>query len=292
MPGTWSEADDRKLWSLSKQYKTTAQLASTFGKTNGAIRARLKHLQDPTHKAYKRRVGSSSAAAESTSTSMTRGMSGFASRYNASKNKSASLKRCAIDLTDSSPSPPMASRYFADSPPTKLKQSITAAESQKREKQIDSSSLNADQKSAAEYIFSGGNAFLTGAAGVGKSYLLNHVIRGLRAKHEPGSSQRSIHSQQKPNNDSAVVVAAATGIAATHINGVTIHSWAGVRLGKGGARVLVPRVLGNAAACQRWQKAKVLILDEVSMIDGMFFEALDAIGREARRRPSQPFGGI
>jgi len=96
----------------------------------------------------------------------------------------------------------------------------------------------------------------------------------------------------KQNNDQAVVVAAATGIAATHIGGVTIHSWAGVRLGKGGPRVLVPRVLQNEAACQRWRKAQVLVLDEVSMIDGMFFESLDAIGREVRGCHTKPFGGI
>mmetsp|Transcript_35213 Transcript_35213/g.63373 ORF Transcript_35213/g.63373 Transcript_35213/m.63373 type:complete len:206 (+) Transcript_35213:134-751(+) len=37
------------------------------------------------------------------------------------------------------------------------------------------------------------------------------------------------------------------------------------------------RVLKNAEVCQRWRKAKVLPLDGVSMIDGIFFEALDAI---------------
>jgi ATP-dependent DNA helicase PIF1 len=63
--------------------------------------------------------------------------------------------------------------------------------------------------------------------------------------------------------EETVVVAAATGIAATHIGGVTIHSWAGVRLEVGGARVLLPKVLDNAAAWARWRKAKVLILDEL-----------------------------
>jgi ATP-dependent DNA helicase PIF1 len=28
------------------------------------------------------------------------------------------------------------------------------------------------------------------------------------------------------------------------------------------------------------------------MIDGMFFEALDQIGREVREQPNKPFGGI
>jgi len=51
---SWSESDDKKLWSLRS--KPTSQLAITFNKTSGAIRSRLKHLQDPTHKAYRRRV--------------------------------------------------------------------------------------------------------------------------------------------------------------------------------------------------------------------------------------------
>ena len=59
MPGTWSEEDDRRLW--SQRSKPTSQLEESFGKTAGAIRSRLKHLQDPDHKAYKRRVGSSTS---------------------------------------------------------------------------------------------------------------------------------------------------------------------------------------------------------------------------------------
>ena len=50
----WSEQDDYKLWSLRS--KPPSQLASTFNRTPGAIRSRLKHLNDPTHKAYQRRI--------------------------------------------------------------------------------------------------------------------------------------------------------------------------------------------------------------------------------------------
>jgi hypothetical protein len=55
MPGTWSEEDDMKLWSL--QSKPESQLSTTFNnKSAGAIRSRFKHLQDPSHKAYQPRV--------------------------------------------------------------------------------------------------------------------------------------------------------------------------------------------------------------------------------------------
>ena len=50
----WSEWDDHKLWSLRS--KPTSELATIFNKTSGAIRSRLKHLNDPNHRAYQRRI--------------------------------------------------------------------------------------------------------------------------------------------------------------------------------------------------------------------------------------------
>lgn len=258
MPGIWTETADRQLWSL-RSSKSTSQLAAIFGgKTSGAIRARLKHLQNPEHKAYKRRVGQSSSIIARSNRNSSNKKFAAASNY---KGKATHVAGGVAHIS-AQPIHPI---------------------NQPKLKRIDPSTLNSDQKAASDYILEGGNAFLTGPAGVGKSYLLNFVIQGLRDKH---------HEHRVDAADPAVVVAASTGIAATHINGVTIHSWSGVRLGVGGARVLVPRVLQNAAACQRWRNAQVLVLDEVSMIDGVFFEALDAIGREVRGCRSKPFGGI
>lgn len=290
MSGQWTEEDDRKLWSL--RTKPTSYLAAMFYRKDGAIRSRLKHLQDPTHKAHLRRVGggragvSSRFAASAASSSSSRSFmsTSFASSYNistAAKNESNGV----IDLTRSATAPKSSyaakSSLISSAAPSSSKQSVI----------IDPSTLNGDQKAASDYIFSGGNAFLTGAAGVGKSYLLNYLIYGLRQKYGESSTSEMMGNKMA-SADPTVVVAAATGIAATHINGVTIHSWSGVQLGVGGARILVPRVMKNKSACQRWRKAKVLILDEVSMIDGMLFEALDSIGREVRGCPSKPFGGI
>jgi len=56
MPGTWSEADDMKLWSLRSKPESSAVYNIFNNKSAGAIRSRLKHLQDPSHKAYQRRV--------------------------------------------------------------------------------------------------------------------------------------------------------------------------------------------------------------------------------------------
>lgn len=48
----WSLEDDYKLWKLRS--KPTSQLAITFNKSAGAIRSRLRHLEDPNHDAYQR----------------------------------------------------------------------------------------------------------------------------------------------------------------------------------------------------------------------------------------------
>ena len=119
------------------------------------------------------------------------------------------------------------------------------------------------------------NIFLTGAAGTGKSFLLRHIIQELERRHPGG-----------------VAVTAPTGIAASHVGGTTIHSWAGIGLGKGSLDTLRSKVMGNAAACARWTRATVLLLDEASMLDSNLLDALDAIGRAVRGDAGRAFGGL
>jgi hypothetical protein len=140
---------------------------------------------------------------------------------------------------------------------------------------IPRSALNPEQLAASERVLSGRNTFLTGAAGVGKSYVLRYMIQELEVRHPAG-----------------VAVTASTGIAASHIGGLTVHSWAGIGLGKGSPQALVNKVLSNHAAVQRWIRAKVLVIDEVSMLDSGLLDALDMVGRMARNAPALPFGGL
>lgn len=67
------------------------------------------------------------------------------------------------------------------------------------------------QSEALAILNAGANVFLTGAPGAGKTYVLNEFIRQARA------------------DGANVAVTASTGIAATHIDGQTIHSWSGRR---------------------------------------------------------------
>ena len=66
-----------------------------------------------------------------------------------------------------------------------------------------------------------------------------------------------------------VAVTATTGIAASLVNGVTLHSWAGCGLAKRSAELLAKRLEGTEAYA-RWLHTKVLIVDE-----GQHFRRMD-----------------
>ncbi|XP_057305688.1 ATP-dependent DNA helicase PIF1-like isoform X1 [Hydractinia symbiolongicarpus] len=131
--------------------------------------------------------------------------------------------------------------------------------------------LSLEQKLALESVKNGKNVFITGSAGVGKSYLLNRIIKSL---------PRSIH------------VTASTGVAACNIGGTTLHSFAGIGLGDKDADVLARTILKyKHEVRQRWQNCKVLVIDEISMIDGNLFTKVDEVARAVRGCPYS-FGGI
>jgi len=89
----------------------------------------------------------------------------------------------------------------------------------------------------------------------------------------------------------AVAVTASTGLAACNIGGVTLHSFSGIGLGKEPVADLVKKIKKNQKARTRWIRTKILIMDEISMVDGELFDKLEAIARQIRNN-GQPFGGI
>ena len=113
--------------------------------------------------------------------------------------------------------------------------------------------------------------------GTGKSVLLREIIAALRRKYV-----------REPDR---IAVTASTGLAACNIGGVTLHSFAGIGLGKEPAEDLVKKIRRNAKAKQRWMRTKVLVVDEVSMVDGELFDKLEQIARTIRNN-GRPFGGI
>lgn len=135
--------------------------------------------------------------------------------------------------------------------------------------------LNAAQHAVVDMVVAGHNIFLTGAAGTGKS----RVLAAIQQRVRRGGRGR-------------LALTASTGTAAVLLGGQTLHSWAGIGRGSGDVDSLVRDVLQNTMACQRWQETSLLVIDEISMISGHLFDALDAVGRVVRRCPERPFGGL
>jgi len=121
------------------------------------------------------------------------------------------------------------------------------------------------------------SVFFTGSAGTGKSVLMRAIIAELRKKYV--------------RDPDRIAVTASTGLAACNIGGVTLHSFGGIGLGKEDVPTLVKKIKRNPKAKNRWIKTKILIIDEISMVDGDLFDKLEAIAR-AMRNNGRPFGGI
>ncbi|XP_045523547.1 ATP-dependent DNA helicase PIF1 [Pieris brassicae] len=133
------------------------------------------------------------------------------------------------------------------------------------------SNLNPEQQRVLEACLSGKNIFFTGSAGTGKSYLLKRIVAAL-----------------PPD---VTMPTASTGVAACHIGGTTLHAFAGIGDGSGSLETLCDKALKLPLVAQKWRKCKHLIIDEISMVDGTYFEKLEAVARYVRKN-DKPFGGI
>ena len=119
----------------------------------------------------------------------------------------------------------------------------------------------------------GVNVFLTGEPGSGKTYIINEYIADLRGRGiEPA-------------------ITASTGIAATHIGGMTIHSWSGIGIKKKLDKHELNKIASSQYVARRVRKAKVLVIEEVSMLLPETLSMVDAVCREIKESP-EPFGGM
>jgi len=130
------------------------------------------------------------------------------------------------------------------------------------------------QEEAINSIFGGDDVFLTGGPGTGKTHVINTIKSMIRNRN--------------------VACTATTGIAATHIDGKTIHSWAGIGI-KGEAELNNLSVLEDIAH-KKWTRERVrqtdiLIIDEISMLHPYQLQAVNLICQYARNT-SALFGGI
>lgn len=129
------------------------------------------------------------------------------------------------------------------------------------------------QAQALEILKTGKNVFVTGPAGSGKTHLVNSYIAYLR-QHEIDAG-----------------ITASTGIAATHMGGMTIHSWAGIGVAASLSQGDLEAMAEKQYLSKRFERVKVLIIDEVSMLHDFRFDLVNAVLR-AMKGSDKPFGGV
>ena len=129
------------------------------------------------------------------------------------------------------------------------------------------------QSEALDILKMGKNVFLTGPAGSGKTHVVNEYVKYLKS-----------HAVD-------VAVTASTGIAATHIGGQTIHSWSGLGIRDTLTDYDIDDLMQRQYLYKRFERTKVLIIDEVSMLHHYRLDLIEWICRQMKHN-ERPFGGM
>ncbi len=129
------------------------------------------------------------------------------------------------------------------------------------------------QEDALNILKLGHSVFLTGGAGSGKTYVLNEYTKWLKS------------------HVISTAITASTGIAATHIGGVTIHSWSGIGIKDRLTEYDIDELEQKKNLYTRYKSTQVLVIDEISMLHATRLDMVDLIARTIRR-DERPFGGM
>ncbi|WP_374668070.1 AAA family ATPase [Acinetobacter sp.] len=129
------------------------------------------------------------------------------------------------------------------------------------------------QETALKLLKAGENVFLTGSAGAGKTYTLNQYINYLKARKV------------------TVAITASTGIAATHMNGMTIHTWAGIGIKDAISEDELKRMKERKYLKEHLENAQVLIIDEISMLHAKQLNLVNKVLKYFKES-DEAFGGV
>lgn len=127
------------------------------------------------------------------------------------------------------------------------------------------------------HALGGGNCFLTGAGGTGKTYTLRKLVQSDKLDMD---------------------LTAPTGIAAINVGGKTIHRFAGIMLGPDRTKtdqqfydeLLAHPYKPQKRAYGRILRCECLVIDEVSMLPGRTLDFLNFLFKKVRG-DDRPFGG-
>lgn len=128
--------------------------------------------------------------------------------------------------------------------------------------------LSPDQQVAYGAVRAGRNLFVTARAGGGKTFLVNHIINTFNKPY---------------------LLCASTGIAATLIGGRTLHSQFLIGFEQN-AEESARQISGKRE--RNIRKARLLIIDEISMVSDKLLDCVDKICRLVRGKAHLPFGGL
>ncbi len=129
------------------------------------------------------------------------------------------------------------------------------------------------QDIALKILQTGANVFLTGEPGSGKTHTINAYVRWLR------------------DHGIEPAITASTGIAATHVGGMTIHAWTGIGIKRHLTEYDIDEIMSRERLVKRAAASSVLIIDEISMIDARTLSMAEQAIR-ALKRSQKPWGGM
>ena len=129
------------------------------------------------------------------------------------------------------------------------------------------------QSRALEILKTGANVFLTGEPGAGKTYVVGQFAEWL------------------DKEETEYAITASTGIAASHLDGSTIHSFSGLGIRRDLKKEQLDAIRRNGWLIEKIKPAKVIVIDEVSMLDAVTINDVDRV-LQAVHDNKRPFGGV
>ena len=118
------------------------------------------------------------------------------------------------------------------------------------------------------------NILLSAPAGFGKTHVIKNVLR---------TDLEMVHGKD------GVWVTASTGLAASALEGVTIHSAAGLKRGNQAAKDRVREM--KTAVKNRWRMVRAIIIEDFSMLSASFLDLLHEVACMMKKCKAA-FGGV